>query len=158
MKSLAIDLDSGKISRWMGDQLAFAGISDTYGDVYTLRVHLYRGGGSVVSTASIQLLVKRTQRRDATALWKLTTFNRLPAFARKDSNTYVGQVNVTGSAYRDALKLDAHPGNDIQKADFVGILRVVTASEIVEAEFNYELLNSVYRVSDGNFAGVSSNQ
>lgn len=154
MKNLAIDLDSGKISRWTNDPLTFEGISDIYGDVYTLRVHLYRSGGGTISTAAIQLLVKRTQRRDAVALWKLTTFSRLPSFARKDSTTYVGQVNVTGSAYRDALKLDASPGNDIQKADFLGILRVVTPSEIVEAQFDYELLNSGYRLSDGNYAGV----
>lgn len=154
MRSLALDLDSGKLSRWTGDARPFEGMSDVYGDIYTLRVHLYRSGGGAVPTVSLQLLVKKPQRRDAAALWKLSTFNRVPSFTRKDAVTYVGQVSATGAAYRSALKLDASPGNDLPKVDFFAVLRVVTSGETVEAEFDYELRNSGYRLADADFTGV----
>lgn len=154
MKSLALDLDSGKLSRWAGDPRTFQGISDVFGDIYTLRVHLYRSSGGAVPTVSLQFLVKKPQRRDATALWKLSTFNRVPSFARKDTVTYVGQVNVTGAAYRNALKLDASSGNDLPKADFLGIFRAVSSGETIEAEFSYELRNSGYRLADADFTGI----
>lgn len=154
MRSLALDLDSGKLSRWTGDPRPFEGMSDVYGDIYTLRVHLYRSGGGAIPSASLQLLVKKPQRRDAAALWKLSTFNRVPSFTRKDTVTYVGQVSATGATYRSALKLDASPGNDLPKADFLGVVRVVTSSETVESEFSYELRNSGYRLADADFTGV----
>jgi hypothetical protein len=154
MKSLALDLDSGRLSRWTGDPRSFGVLSDVYGDIYTLRVHLYRSGGSAVPSVSLQFLVKKPHRRDVAALWKLNTFNRVPSFTRKDTSTYVGQVSVTGASYRDALKLDASPGNDLPKADFLGIIRVVSSGETLEAEFEYEIKNSGYRLADADFSGV----
>lgn len=148
MKSLALDLDSGRLSRWIGDPQAFAGWSDRYGDLYTLRVRVYRSGGGKVPATSVQFLVKKTQRRDAKALWDLGTFTRVPSFNLPSSAEYVGQVSASGQSYREALKLDAAPGNDLPSADFLGILRAVTADRVVEAEFDYELVNSGYRLAD----------
>ena len=150
MKSLALDLDSGRLSRWVGDQREFAGWSDRYGDLYTLRVHVYKSGGGKVPSCSLQLLIKKPRRRDVKALWDLGTFSRVPSFITPTSLTYVGQVDATGQAYRDALKLDAAPGNDLPKADFIATLRAVTTDTTVEAEFGYELVNSGYRLSDAS--------
>lgn len=159
MKTLALDLDSGRLSRWVGDQREFAGWSDRYGDLYTLRVHVYSSAGNKVPSCSLQLLIKRPRRRDVKALWDLGTFSRVPSLVAPNFATYVGQVTVTGEAYREALKLDASPGNDLPKVNFLGILRAVTTAGVVEAEFDYELLNSGYRLSDINigalYVGVS---
>jgi hypothetical protein len=154
MKSLALDLDSGRLSRWPGDPRELSAWADRYGDLYTLRVQVYRSGGGKVPACSLQLLVKKPRRRDVKALWDLGTFSRVPSFITPSSSTYVGQVDATGQAYRDALKLDAAPGNDLPKADFVATLRAVTSDTIVEAEFNYELANSGYRLADNNFGSV----
>ena len=154
MRSLALDLDSGKLSRWTGDSRPFQGMSDVFGDIYTLRVHLYRSGGGAIPSASLLFLVKKPRRRDAAATWKMSTFNRVPSFTRKDATTYVGQVSVSGAAYREALKLDASAGNDLPKFDFLGVIRAVSSGEIVEAEFNYELRNGAYRLADADFSGV----
>jgi hypothetical protein len=148
MKSLALDLDSGRLSRWLGDPRDFPGWQDRYGDLYTLRVQVYKSGGGKVPSCSLQLLIKKPRRRDARALWDLGTFSRVPNFITPSSLVYVGQVDATGQAYRDALKLDAAPGNDLPKADFVATLRAVTSDTILEAEFNYELINSGYRLAD----------
>lgn len=154
MKTLALDLDSGRLSRWIGDPREFAGWSDRYGDLYTLRIHAYSSSGRRVPTCSLQLLIKRPRRRDAKALWELGTFSRLPGTLSPSVVTYVGQVSVTGEAYRAALKLDASPGNDLPKADFLGVLRAVTSDGIVEADFEYELVNSGYRQSDTNIGSL----
>jgi len=148
MKSLALDLDSGKLSRWPGDPRELTTWTDRYGDLYTLRVQVYKSGGGKVPSCSLQLLVKKPRRRDVKALWDLGTFSRVPSFITPSSSTYVGQVDATGSTYRDALKLDAAPGNDLPKAEFVATLRVVTSDTIIEAEFDYELINSGYRLAD----------
>lgn len=58
MKTLALDLDSGKLARWVGDPRPFPGWSDRYGDLYTLRVHVYRGSGGRVPSCELRLLVK----------------------------------------------------------------------------------------------------
>ena len=154
MKSLALDLDSGRLSRWADDPRDLLTWSDRYGDIYTLRVHLYRSGGGSVPSVSLQFLVKKPRRRDAAALWKLATFSRVPSFARKDTATYVVQVSVTGASYRDALKLDASPGNDLPEAGLLGIIRAVSSGEIIEAEFEYEIQNSGYRLADADFSEV----
>lgn len=154
MKSLALDLDSGRLSRWAGDSRPFSGWSDRYGDLYTLRVHVYKSSGGKVPACSLQLLVKKPRRRDVKALWDLGTFSRVPSFITPSSLTYVGQVDATGAAYRDALKLDAAPGNDLPKAEFIATLRVVTSDTILEAEFDYELINSGYRLADADFGAV----
>lgn len=154
MKSLALDLDSGRLSRWPGDPRGFPLWSDRYGDLYTLRVHVYKSSGGKIPACSIQLLVKKPRRRDAKALWDLAVFYRVPNFITPSSLAYVGQVDVTGQAYRDALKLDASPGTDLPKADFTAILRVVTGDSVTEAEFDYELINSGYRLADADFGAV----
>jgi hypothetical protein len=154
MKSLALDLDSGRLSRWVGDPRDFDGWSDRYGDLYTLRVHVYSGSGGKVPSCSLQFLVKKPRRRDVKALWDLGTFSRVPSMLAPNFATYVGQVSATGETYRNALKLDAAPGNDLPKADFLGILRAVTTSGVVEAEFDYELVNSGYRLADINIGAL----
>lgn len=154
MKTLALDLDSGRLSRWIGDSREFAGWSDRYGDLYTLRVHVYSSAGRKVPSCSLQLLVKRPRRRDVKALWDLGTFARVPSMIAPNFATYVGQVSVTGEAYREALKLDASPGNDLPKFDFLGVLRVVTSSGVVESEFDYEVVNSGFRPNDSNLGSV----
>jgi hypothetical protein len=154
MKTLALDLDSGRLSRWIGDSREFAGWSDRYGDLYTLRVHVYSSSGRKVPSCALQLLVKRPRRRDVKALWNLGTFSRVPSMIAPNFATYVGQVSATGEAYREALKLDAAPGNDLPKVDFLAILRVVTSGGIVESEFSYELTNSGYRPNDSNLGSV----
>jgi hypothetical protein len=148
MKNLALDLDSGRLSRWLDDPRDFEGLSDRYGDLYTLRIRVYRSGGGKVPSTSLQFLVKKPQRRDAKALWELATFNRVSSFVTPSIAEYVGQVSAAGQSYREALKLDASPGNDLPKADFLGIVRAVTPNRVVEAEFSYELVNSGYRVAD----------
>jgi hypothetical protein len=148
MKSLALDLDSGRLTRWVGDSRELSGWSDRYGDLYTLRVHVYSSAGRKVPPCSLHLLIKRPRRRDVKALWDLATFSRVPSMMTPDFATYVGQVSATGEAYRTALKLDAAPGNDLPKVDFLAVLRVVTGSDVVEAEFDYELLNSGFRAND----------
>lgn len=154
MKTLALDLDSGRLSRWIGDQREFSGWSDRYGDLYTLRVHVYSSAGRKVPACSLQLLVKRPRRRDVKALWDLAVFSRVPSMVAPNFATYVGQVSATGEAYREALKLDASPGNDLPKVDFLGVLRAVTADGVTEAEFDYELVNSGYRLSDVNVGAL----
>jgi hypothetical protein len=148
MKSLALDLDSGRLTRWLNDPRDFEGWADRYGDLYTLRVRVYRSGGGKVPPTSLQFLVKKPQRRDAKALWKLITFNRVPGFTSPSVAEYVGQVSAVGSSYREALKLDASPGNDLPKSNFLGILRAVTPDRVVEADFNYELVNNGFRAAD----------
>lgn len=148
MKTLALDLDSGKLARWVGDPRLFAGWSDRYGDLYTLRVHVYRGSGGQVPPCDLRLLIKRTRRRDAKALWDLGSFSRVPSMVAPNFATYVGQVSVTGQAYQQALKLDASPGNDIAEVAFLAVLRAVTDDGVVEAEFPYTLVNSGYRAVD----------
>lgn len=148
MKTLALDLDSGKLSRWMGDSREFAGWSDRYGDLYTLRVHVYSSAGRKVPPCALQLLIKRPRRRDVKAIWDLGAFSRVPSMIAPYFSTYVGQVSVTGEAYRQALKLDASPGNDLPKVDFLAVLRAVTSDGVTESEFSYELINSGYRPSD----------
>jgi hypothetical protein len=150
MKSVALDLDSGRLSRWPGDTRPFSVWTDRYGDLYTLRVHIYKSGGGKVPACSLQLLIKKPRRRDAKALWDLGTFSRVPSFITPSSLAYIGQADVTGQAYRDALKLDAAPGNDLPKADFIATLRAVTPDTVVEAEFSYELINSGYRLADAS--------
>ena len=150
MKSLALDLDSGRLSRWPGDPRDFPVWQDRYGDLYTLRVQVYKSGGGKVPACSLQLLIKKPRRRDVKALWDLGTFSRVPNFITPSSLVYVGQVDATGAAYRDSLKLDAAPGNDLPKAEFLATLRAVTSDTILEAEFNYELINSGYRLADAS--------
>ena len=154
MKSLALDLDSGKLSRWADNPRGLDKWTDRYGDLYTLRVQVYRSGGGRVPPTSLQLLIKRPRRRDAKALWSLSTFTRVPSTLSPSSATYVGQVSASGAAYREALKLDAAPGNDLPKFDFAGTLRAVTSDTIVEADFDYELVNSGYRATDADLGSV----
>jgi hypothetical protein len=154
MKTLALDLDSGKLSRWVGDSRPFPGWSDRYGDLYTLRVHVYSGTGRKIPPCSLQLLIKRPRRRDVKAIWDLASFSRVPSMIAPNFATYVGQVSATGQAYRDALKLDASPGNDLPKVDLLAVLRAVTTNAVAEAEFNYELVNSGYRLSDTNIGAL----
>jgi len=154
MKSLALDLDSGKLSRWADNPRSLEKWTDRYGDMYALRVQVYRGGGGVIPAVSLQMLIKRPRRRDAKALWELADFSRVPGTITPSAVTYVGQMNVTGTPYREALKLDSSPGNDLPKVDLLGIVRAVTPSDIIESEFSYELLNSGYRTVDGDFGAV----
>ena len=148
MKSLALDLDSGRLSRWVGDPRDFEGWTDRYGELYTLRIRVCRSGGGKVPSTALQFLVKKPQRRDVKALWDLATFTRVPSFTTPSVAEYAGQVSAAGLPYREALKLDASPGNDLPKAEFLGILRAVTPQGAIEAEFSYELLNSGYRLAD----------
>jgi hypothetical protein len=161
MKTLALDLDSGRLARWVGDPRPFTGWHDRYGDRYTLRAHVFSSAGAKVPPCSLQLLIKRTQRRDAKALWSLASFSRVPSMIAPNFATYVGEVVVSGQSYRDALRLDAAPGNDLPKADFTAIFRAVTPQGITEAEFDYELINSGYRLNDSNigalYVGLSEN-
>jgi hypothetical protein len=154
MKNLAIDLDSGKLSRWIDDPREFPTWEDKYADIYTLRVTVYRSGGGRVPDTSLKLLVKRPRRRDVKPLWSLTTFTRIPSFNTPSVATYVGQVSVTGAPYRDALKLDAASGNDLASASFLAVIQVTTASSLTEVEFDYTLLNSAYRPSDTGLSTI----
>lgn len=154
MKSLAIDLDSGKLSRWIDDPRPFPTWSDKYGDLYTLRVAVYRSGGGRVTDTAVKLLVKKPRRRDVAALWSLNNFTRVPSLSSSGVVFYEGQVSVTGTSYREALKLDAAPGNDLPSADFLGIIQLSTSSYVTEVEFNYTLVNSGYRLADADFTGV----
>lgn len=154
MKSLAIDLDSGKLSRWIDDPRPFSTWSDKYGDQYTLRVAVYRSGGGRVTDTAVKFLVKKPRRRDVAALWSLNSFSRVPSFSSSGVVFYDGQVSVTGTTYRESLKLDAGPGNDLPSADFLGIIQLSTSSYITEVEFNYTLVNSGYRVTDMDLAGL----
>ena len=154
MKSLAVDLDSGKISRWIGDPREFDTWSDKYGDLYTLRVVVYRSGGGAVPQTSIKLLVKKPRRRDVVNIWSLTSFNRVPSLQSSGVVTYEGQVSVTGDTYRADLKLDAAPGNDVPSVGYVAILQLSSGSYITEVEFNYTLVNSGYRLADTDFTGL----
>jgi hypothetical protein len=154
MKSLALDLDSGKLSRWADNPRGLDKWTDRYGDMYTIRIHVYRSSGGKIPTTSLQVLIKRLRRRDAKAIWSLDTFTRVPGTITPSSVTYVGQMDVTGAAYREALKLDASPGNDLPKVDLLGVVRAVTPTDVIEAEFPYELLNSGYRIVDADFGAV----
>lgn len=154
MKSLAIDLDSGKLSRWIDDPRPFPTWSDKYGDLYTLRVAVYRSGGGRVTDTAVKFLVKKPRRRDVVALWSLNSFTRVPSFSSSGVVFYDGQVSVTGTPYREALKLDAAPGNDLPSADFLGIIQLSTSSYVTEVEFDYTLVNSGYRLADVDFSGL----
>jgi hypothetical protein len=154
MKSLAIDLDSGKLSRWIDDPRPFSTWSDKYGDQYTLRVAVYRSGGGRVTDTAVKFLVKKPRRRDVAALWSLNSFSRVPSFSSSGVVFYDGQVSVTGTTYRESLKLDAGPGNDLPSADFLGIIQLSTSSYVTEIEFNYMLVNSGYRLVDTDFSGL----
>lgn len=154
MKSLAIDLDSGKLSRWIDDPRPFPTWSDKYGDQYTLRVGVYRSGGGRVTDTAVKFLVKKPRRRDVAALWSLNSFTRVPSFSSSGVVFYEGQVSVTGTPYREALKLDAAPGNDLPSADFLGIIQLSTASYVTEVEFDYSLINNGYRLADVDFSGL----
>jgi len=154
MKNLALDLDSGKLSRWIEDPREFPTWTDKYGDIYTLRITVYRSSGGRVPTTSLKLLTKRPRRRDVKALWSLTTFTRIPNLNTPNIASYVGQVSVIGGAYRSALKLDASPGNDLPSADFLAVLQAATTNSVTEVEFDYQLVNSGYRLADADFTGV----
>lgn len=154
MKSLAIDLDSGKLSRWIDDPRPFPTWSDKYGDLYTLRVAVYRSGGGRVTDTAVKFLVKKPRRRDVAALWSLNSFTRVPSLSSSGVVFYEGQVSVTGTPYREALKLDAAPGNDLPSADFLGIVQLSTSSYVTEVEFDYTLVNSGYRLADVDFSGL----
>lgn len=153
MKTLALDLDSGRLSRWVGDPRPFSGWSDRYGDVYTLRIHVYRGSGGQVPPCTLRLLVKKTHRRDVKALWDLGTFSRVPSMIAPNFATYVGQVSVSGTAYQQALKIDTSSGNDITEVPFLAVLQVTHANGVTEAEFSYTLVNSGYRAVDNTSSG-----
>lgn len=154
MKSLALDLDSGKLSRWADNPRGLDKWTDRYGDMYTLRIYVYRSSGGKIPATSLQVLIKRPRRRDAKAIWNLATFTRVPGTITPSSVSYVGQMDVTGAAYRETLKLDSSPGNDLPKVDLLGIVRATTPTDVVEAEFPYELLNSGYRIVDADFGAV----
>jgi hypothetical protein len=154
MKSLAIDLDSGKLSRWVDDPRPFAGWTDKYGDLYTIRVTLYRSGGGRVGNTSLKFLVKKPQRRDVQAIWTLSNFSRVPSLTSLGIVVYEGQVSVDSTSYRTALRLDASPGNDLPSAEFTGVIRTSTSDNIGEVEFKYTVLNNAYRLADVSFTGV----
>jgi hypothetical protein len=154
MKTLALDLDSGRLSRWVGDSSRFVEWVDRYGDLYTLRVHVYGSGSRKIPACSLQFLVKRPQRRDVKALWDLAAFSRVPSIVAPNVATYIGQVSVLGDSYREALKLDSSPGNDLPSVEFLGIIRAVTVSETVEAEFLYKIVNNGFRPNDLNLGAV----
>lgn len=154
MKSLAIDLDSGKLSRWVDDPRPFAGWSDKYGDQYTMRVAIYRSGGGRVGDTSLKFLVKKPRRRDVAAIWSLSSFSRVPSLNTSGIVSYEGQVSVTGTAYESALRLNASPGEDISSAQFLGIIQASTTSYITEVEFDYTIVNSGYRLADADFTGL----
>lgn len=156
MKSLAVDLDSGKITRWINDPRAFPAWVDKYGDQYLLRVAVYRSGGGRVPATSLKFLVKRPRRRDTKALWSLENFTRTADYNTPGIAVYSAQVSVTGATYREALKLDASVGNDIPSVDYLGIIQASTSSYITEVEFDYTLVNSGYRADFiGVYVGVS---
>lgn len=154
MKSLSVDLDSGKLSRWINDPRPFPAWVDKYGDQYTLRVAVYRSGGGRVQDTSLKFLVKRPHRRDVKALWSLTAFTRTADYNTPGVAFYAAQVSVTGATYREALKLDASVGNDLPSANFLGIIQASTPSYLTEVEFDYTLVNSGYRLADVSFSGV----
>lgn len=153
MKNLALDLDSGNLSRWVGDLQPFTGWSDNYGDVYALRLQLYCSSGQSVPPASIQLLVKRPGRRDAAALWSLAAFSRGPAFISRSAAVYVGTVDVSGEAYRQALRIDASRGNDLPVATFLASLRVIAGTRDVQSSFEYNVYNTSFREVDSPDSG-----
>ena len=154
MKSLAVDLDSGKVSRWIGDPREFPAWSDKYGDLYTLNVVVYRSGGGAVPQTSVKLLVKKPRRKDVAAVWSLKSFDRVPTLNSPGVVAYEGQVSVSCDAYRTALKFDAAPGNDVPSVDYVAILQLSTPTHITEVEFDYIVVNSGYRLADVDFTGL----
>lgn len=154
MKSLAIDLDSGKLSRWVDDPRPFAGWTDKYGDQYTMRVAIYRSGGGRVGDTSLKFLVKKPRRRDVAAIWSLNSFTRVPSLNTSGIVSYEGQVSVTGTTYESALRLNATPGEDISSAQFLGVIQASTTSYITEVEFDYTIVNSGYRLADADFTGL----
>lgn len=154
MKSLAIDLDSGRVSRWIDDPRPFPAWVDKYGDLYTLRVAVYRSGGGRVPDTTLKFLIKMPRRRDIAAIWKTTTFSRVPSFVSPGVVIYETQVSVSGTPYRDALRIDASPGGDLESADFLGIIQASTSSYLTEVEFDYTLVNSGYRRADANLSGL----
>jgi hypothetical protein len=154
MKSLAVDLDSGTLSRWINDPRPFSAWVDKYGDQYDLRVAVYRSGGGRVGPTSLKFLVKKPRRRDTQALWSLVNFSRTADFNTPGIAYYSAQVSVAGNVYRQALNLDAAVGNDSPSSSFLGIIQASTPSYITEVEFDYTLVNSGYRLADADFTGV----
>jgi hypothetical protein len=154
MKSLAVDLDSGTVSRWINDPRPFPAWVDKYGDQYSLKIAVYRSGGGRVAPTSLKFLVKKPRRRDTEALWSLTGFSRAADFNTPGIAYYSAQVSVTGIVYRQALNLDASVGNDAPSASFLGVIQASTQSYITEVEFDYTLVNSGYRLTDANLSGI----
>ena len=148
MKTLALDLNSGRLSRWVGDPVGVAEYTDKYGDAYILKVSVHDGSGAPVSDCQVQFLVKKSGRRDLIPVWSQVGFSRQASTSSRSCETYTAPVSVQCSAYSSALRVDSAPGNDIPEASFLGVLRVVSGDKVAEAEFEYVIKNSAFRARD----------
>lgn len=145
MKSLALNLDNGRLTRWVGEPNALEAWHDRFGDSYRLSLLVYRGSGGSVQSPTVSFFIKRTRRRDATPLWTSAAFARQPTFTRSDVAHFVSDVVVDAPAFETSLNVDGSPGNDNVNAEYTGFIRVETADGVVESEFPYFLHNSGYR-------------
>jgi hypothetical protein len=151
MKNLALDLDTGKLTSWIGAPSLLTRVVDRYGDLYRLNVEVYKSSGGKIPTCSLQFLVKKPQRFDVKALWDYDGFTRNPSFTSVSTASFTGQIDVSGENYRIELGFDSSPENDKLSATFLGILRAVTTDGVVENDFEYVVENSGYRLADVNF-------
>jgi hypothetical protein len=146
MKTIALDVDSGKISRWVGDPAPFTGLHDRYGDRYVLRVYLYSTSGGESARYGLELFVKKKGRPDTAPVWSTSDFAAAPEYSSRNVTTYNAVVDVTAEDYRQGLAIDDAAGNDGGTLSYTAYVRATRADgNTVEAELDYTVTNSGFR-------------